>query len=75
MDEEVAAAGVQLDVSPPDMLPAEAPQLHLRVIARAGGVTITSAPGSLAANCAALAVEATGMVLASLKVALSQFRH
>jgi hypothetical protein len=47
VDEELAAAEVQVDVSSPEMLPAEAPQLHLRVIARAGGVTITSAPGTL----------------------------
>jgi hypothetical protein len=45
VDEELTAAEVQVDVTPPEALPAEAPLLHIRVIGRAAGITITSAPG------------------------------
>ena len=47
VDEELQGAEVQVDVTPSDALPAEAPQLHVRVIGRGGGITITSAPGKL----------------------------
>ncbi len=47
VDEYLKAADVRVDVTPPEALPVEAPQLHIRVIGRAAGVTITSAPGDL----------------------------
>lgn len=47
IDEYLTAAEVKVDVTPPEALPLEAPELHIRVIARAAGVTITSAPGDL----------------------------
>jgi hypothetical protein len=47
VDEERQGAEVHVDVTEPEALTAEAPQLHIRVTARGGGITITSAPGKL----------------------------
>lgn len=47
VDEELRGAEVQVDLTPSEALPDEAPLLHIRVIARGGGITITSAPGKV----------------------------
>jgi hypothetical protein len=47
VDEELKGAEVQVAVTPAEALPDEAPQLHIRVVGRGGGITITAAPGKI----------------------------
>lgn len=47
VEEDLQGADVHVDVTPPEALPDESPQLHLRVAARGGGITITAAPGKV----------------------------